>query len=96
MMRTMRGWQHNEDNGHGGTMTPNEGNGNCRLTMQQWQDNDGDSRTMMQRQGQARNNEMTQQGAPMCDTNAMIQAQQQQMSYLPPNYLGLIWWVLIV
>uniref|UniRef100_A0A915IRV8 Uncharacterized protein n=1 Tax=Romanomermis culicivorax TaxID=13658 RepID=A0A915IRV8_ROMCU len=37
----------------------------------------------------ARNNEMTQQGAPMCDTNVMIQAQQQQMSYLPPNYPGL-------
>uniref|UniRef100_A0A915I171 Uncharacterized protein n=1 Tax=Romanomermis culicivorax TaxID=13658 RepID=A0A915I171_ROMCU len=36
----------------------------------------------------ARNNEMAQQGAPMCDTNAMIQA-QQQMSYLPPNYPGL-------
>uniref|UniRef100_A0A915I1L6 Phospholipid scramblase n=1 Tax=Romanomermis culicivorax TaxID=13658 RepID=A0A915I1L6_ROMCU len=31
---------------------------------------------------------MAQQGAPMCDTNTMIQA-QQQMSYLPPNYRGL-------
>uniref|UniRef100_A0A915HFN9 Uncharacterized protein n=1 Tax=Romanomermis culicivorax TaxID=13658 RepID=A0A915HFN9_ROMCU len=37
----------------------------------------------------ARNNEMAQQGALMCDTNAMIQAQQQQVSYLPPNYPGL-------
>uniref|UniRef100_A0A915IUF1 Uncharacterized protein n=1 Tax=Romanomermis culicivorax TaxID=13658 RepID=A0A915IUF1_ROMCU len=37
----------------------------------------------------ARNNEMTQQGALMCDTNAMIQAQQQQVSYLLLNYPGL-------
>uniref|UniRef100_A0A915HLC5 Uncharacterized protein n=1 Tax=Romanomermis culicivorax TaxID=13658 RepID=A0A915HLC5_ROMCU len=36
----------------------------------------------------ARNNERTQHGAPMSDTNSMIQA-QQQMSYLPPNYPGL-------
>uniref|UniRef100_A0A915IV35 Uncharacterized protein n=1 Tax=Romanomermis culicivorax TaxID=13658 RepID=A0A915IV35_ROMCU len=37
----------------------------------------------------ARNNEMAQQGGPMCDTNAMMQAQQQQLPYLPPNYPGL-------
>uniref|UniRef100_A0A915JTI2 Uncharacterized protein n=1 Tax=Romanomermis culicivorax TaxID=13658 RepID=A0A915JTI2_ROMCU len=37
----------------------------------------------------ARNNKMAQQGVPMCDTNAMLQAQQQQVSDLPPNYPGL-------
>uniref|UniRef100_A0A915JRT2 Uncharacterized protein n=1 Tax=Romanomermis culicivorax TaxID=13658 RepID=A0A915JRT2_ROMCU len=37
----------------------------------------------------ARNNEMAQQGVPMCNTNAMMQAQQQQVPYLPPNYPGL-------
>uniref|UniRef100_A0A915I9T0 Uncharacterized protein n=1 Tax=Romanomermis culicivorax TaxID=13658 RepID=A0A915I9T0_ROMCU len=37
----------------------------------------------------ARTNEVAQQGAPMCDTNAMMQAQQQQLPYLPPNYPGL-------
>uniref|UniRef100_A0A915L302 Uncharacterized protein n=1 Tax=Romanomermis culicivorax TaxID=13658 RepID=A0A915L302_ROMCU len=37
----------------------------------------------------ARANEMSQQGVPMSDLNAMIQAQQQQLLYLPPNYPGL-------
>uniref|UniRef100_A0A915HN73 Uncharacterized protein n=1 Tax=Romanomermis culicivorax TaxID=13658 RepID=A0A915HN73_ROMCU len=37
----------------------------------------------------ARTNEVAQQGVPMCDTNAMMQAQQQQLPYLPPNYPGL-------
>uniref|UniRef100_A0A915KU49 Uncharacterized protein n=1 Tax=Romanomermis culicivorax TaxID=13658 RepID=A0A915KU49_ROMCU len=32
---------------------------------------------------------MAQQGAPMCDMNAMMQAQEQQVPYLPPNYPGL-------
>uniref|UniRef100_A0A915IJN7 Uncharacterized protein n=1 Tax=Romanomermis culicivorax TaxID=13658 RepID=A0A915IJN7_ROMCU len=32
---------------------------------------------------------MTQQGAPMCDMNAMMQAQQQQLPYLLPYYPGL-------
>uniref|UniRef100_A0A915K4E8 Uncharacterized protein n=1 Tax=Romanomermis culicivorax TaxID=13658 RepID=A0A915K4E8_ROMCU len=37
----------------------------------------------------ARNKEMTQQGVSMSDTNAMMQVQQQQVPYLPPNYPGL-------
>uniref|UniRef100_A0A915LB31 Uncharacterized protein n=1 Tax=Romanomermis culicivorax TaxID=13658 RepID=A0A915LB31_ROMCU len=37
----------------------------------------------------ARKNEMAQQGGLMCHTNTMIQAQQQQVPYLPPNYPGL-------
>uniref|UniRef100_A0A915HKG7 Uncharacterized protein n=1 Tax=Romanomermis culicivorax TaxID=13658 RepID=A0A915HKG7_ROMCU len=37
----------------------------------------------------ARTDEVAQQGAPMCDTNVMMQAQQQQLPYLPPNYPGL-------
>uniref|UniRef100_A0A915KJK0 Uncharacterized protein n=1 Tax=Romanomermis culicivorax TaxID=13658 RepID=A0A915KJK0_ROMCU len=44
---------------------------------------------------------MTQQGVPMSDPNTMIQAQQQQLPFLLPNYPGLpmanycqIWWYL--
>uniref|UniRef100_A0A915JGJ2 Uncharacterized protein n=1 Tax=Romanomermis culicivorax TaxID=13658 RepID=A0A915JGJ2_ROMCU len=37
----------------------------------------------------ARTNEMTQQGVSMSDPNGMIQVQQQQLPYLPPNYPGL-------
>uniref|UniRef100_A0A915JWA3 Uncharacterized protein n=1 Tax=Romanomermis culicivorax TaxID=13658 RepID=A0A915JWA3_ROMCU len=32
---------------------------------------------------------MTQQGVLMSDRNAMMQVQQQQLPYLPPNYPGL-------
>uniref|UniRef100_A0A915HI33 Uncharacterized protein n=1 Tax=Romanomermis culicivorax TaxID=13658 RepID=A0A915HI33_ROMCU len=38
----------------------------------------------------AKNDEVVQPGAPMCDPNAMAQAQQQQISYLLPNYPGLL------
>uniref|UniRef100_A0A915HQ49 Uncharacterized protein n=1 Tax=Romanomermis culicivorax TaxID=13658 RepID=A0A915HQ49_ROMCU len=36
-----------------------------------------------------RANETTQQGVPMSNRNAMMQAQQQQLPYMPPNYRGL-------